>query len=559
AEAAPAPDAPALAAAAEFAAEEHSEVTAAVIAPDAGSQETGAQQTASQDPPTDHAAIQPSALATPVIESLDPTSLDMTMPLTVGGPADAEPATRPERAPGQLAVPVGVTRATEPEVVTTPTPVIEHVGVLSAADAPSADATAPRQTLLSIVGAIVFNLYSFAIRVVGGPPLLPWGSAVTVHSSKLEIDCGDGYEVPADWYVPEGPTPTQLIYLQHGFLAAGPFYSYTASRLAETTQSIVVTTSLTSNFLACDGCWVGGSPMHRAVADLFVADNTALAASAGAAGLGPSLLGGVEKVVLSGHSAGGGLATGAAGYMTENGAIDRLAGVVMLDGVGFGPVVPEALAKLPDELPVYNLAGKAYFWNLNGSAGAALETEWPGRFNGVRLVGGLHSDTMLGGNPLIQAGLNLVTGWSKVENVKAAEILSAAWINDMFAGSPTSPYYGAPGSTLVIETPRGAAEAYVTPGPPERLTVIDVVFEFFVDIIFGLDFARCAVPSDGPFALPAGQPTGIVMELTKLNTALSLDGRAKPGHSIGQHVYDGFSWIEDASQRPVRLERAERC
>ncbi|MCH9768430.1 MAG: hypothetical protein K0U70_11595, partial [Actinomycetia bacterium] len=452
-----------------------------------------------------------------------------------------------------------VTSATEPEVVSKPTPVMEPLTVLSAPDPPSADASAPRQTLLSVVGAIIFNLYSFAIRLVGGPPLLPWGSAVTVHSSKLEIDCGDGYEVPADWYVPEGPNPTQLIYLQHGFMAAGPFYSYTASRLAETTQSIVVTTSLTSNFLACDGCWVGGSPMHRAVAGLFVDENTALNASAAAAGFGPSLLGGVEKVVLTGHSAGGGLAAGAAGYMAQNGTIDRLAGVVMLDGVGFGPVVPEALAKLPDELPVYNLAGKAYFWNLNGSAGAALEKEWPGKFNGVRLIGGLHSDTMLGGNPLIQAGLNIVTGWSKVENVKAAEILSAAWINDMFAGSLTSPFYGASGTMLEIETPRGTAEAYVTPGPPERLTVIDLAFEFIVDIVFGLDFATCAAPSDGPFALPAGYPTGIVMELAKPNTALSLDGHAKPGHSIGQHVYEGFSEIEDASQRPAHLKRAERC
>ena len=61
-------------------------------------------------------------------------------------------------------------------------------------DSPEAQASAPKQTLLSLVGTIVFNLYSFAIRVFGGPPLLPWGSTVTVRSSKLEIDCGDGYD-----------------------------------------------------------------------------------------------------------------------------------------------------------------------------------------------------------------------------------------------------------------------------------------------------------------------------------------------------------------------------
>jgi hypothetical protein len=236
--------------------------------------------------------------------------------------------------------------------------------------------------------------------------------------------------------------------------------------------------------------------------------------------------------VLIGHSAGGGLAAGAAGYMVDNSTIDRLAGVVMLDGVGFGQVMPDALAKLPDELPIYNLAGKAYIWNMNGATAAALEQERPGEFNGVRLVGGLHSDTMAGGNPLVQIGLYLVTGFSKIENVKAAEILSAAWINDMFAGSPASPYYGAAGATLEIDTARGAAEAIVMPGPPERLTVIDVVFQFVANMLFSLDFATCAAPSAGSSVPQAGDP----IELSTPNMALSLDGMAKPGHAIGQRV-----------------------
>ncbi|MCH9710307.1 MAG: hypothetical protein K0U69_12470 [Actinomycetia bacterium] len=465
-----------------------------------------------------------------------------TQPITYaaeGTELSAEPDTAVEQetataaAVSGSAIKILAPEPTPPE----PTPVTERLSISSAAKAPApaAAAAAPTHTFLGILGAVVFNLYSVAIRVVGGPPLLPRGSAVTVQSSTLEVDCGDGYEVPADWYVPAGPTPTQLIYLQHGFMAAGPFYSYTAARLAEATNSIVVATSLTSNFLACDGCWVGGSPMHKAVADLFVDGDTALADSATAAGYGPSLVEGVHRVVLAGHSAGGGLAAGAAGYMAGAGTIDRLAGVVMLDGVGFGSVMPDALAKLPDELPIYNLAGKAYFWNMNGSAGLALEEEWPGKFSGVRLVGGLHSDTMLGGNPLIQAGLNLVTGWSKVENVKAAEMLSAAWINDMFAGNSTSPYYGAPGTVLEIETSRGTAEAYVMPGPPERLNVIDVAFQFVADLLFSLDFAACAVPgSEGAYRRPNS-----VIEFPTPNTALSLDGGTKPGQSIGQQCMQG--------------------
>ena len=421
----------------------------------------------------------------------------------------------------------------ESEPVTEPASVIRPLVSSKVADVEES-AAAPRQTLLSAVGTVIFNIYSFAVRVLGGPPMLPWGSTVTVRSSSLRIDCGDGYDVPADWYVPEGATPTRLIYLQHGFLASGAFYSYTAARLAEATHSIVVATSVTSNFLSCDGCWVGGSPMHRAVAGLFADGNTALAQSALAAGYGSALLDGVGRVALVGHSAGGGLAAGTAGYMTQNGSFGKLAGVVMLDGVGFGNVTPQALAKLPTDFPIYNLAGKSYYWNMAGASNTALEEWRPGTFNGVRLAGGSHSDTMLGGNPLVQAALNIVTGWSKIENVKAAEKISAAWLNDMFTGTPQSPgsgFYGAPGDILQIETSRGTATAYVLPGPTERRTFQDWLFTVAGKILFGINFATCAVDPDEA-------PSGI-LPFSAPDTLLSLDGRAKPGQSSAQQCLHG--------------------
>ncbi|WP_260762024.1 hypothetical protein [Mycobacterium sp. SMC-4] len=399
-------------------------------------------------------------------------------------------------------------------------------------------ASAPvRSTPLGLIGTAVFNMYGLALRVFGGPPILPADSGVTVSSSMLEIDCGDGYRVPADWYVPDGAVPTRLIYSQHGFLAAGPFYSFTAARLAVATNSIVVTTSLTSNFLACDGCWLGGSPMHQAVANLFAVDSTALADSAQAAGYG-AVLAGVHDVVLVGHSLGGGLAAGAAGAMTGNGALGRLAGVVMLDGVGFGPVVPTALATLPVDMPVFNLSGKSYFWNQNGAANLALAQARPDAFTGVRLIGGLHSDPMTGGNPLIQFALNLVTGFSRAENVTAAEILSAAWINDMFSRTGPdlqSPFYGAPGETLQIQTARGLAQAYVSPGPPERLTLIDIVFTAFTQWIFTLNFAACVPAGDAMSHASVDRPA----KMSTPNTLLSLDDGAKPRQSNAQHVCTG--------------------
>lgn len=420
-------------------------------------------------------------------------------------------------------------RKPSPFAEAVPTSTLAPLATLRAADSSSQSATTPaRQTLLSLIGTAIFSLYSVAIRVLGGPPLLPPGSGVTVRSSTLQIDCGEGYDVPADWYVPEGATAaTRLIHLQHGFMASGAFYSYTAARLALATDSIVVATSLTSNFLACDGCWVGGSPMHKAVADLFVDGNNALAQSALAAGYSSTLLDGVQNIALIGHSAGGGLAVGTAGYMTQNGSFDKLVGAVMLDGVGFGDVTPEALAKLPRDFRVYNLGARAYFWNLSGTTNTAMNDWRPDGFNGVKLDNGSHGDTMTGGNPLVQIAMNLVTGWPRAENVEAAELISAGWINDMFTGTRSSAYYGEPGEVIEIRTSGRDATARVLPGESEYQTIIDVVFTWGAKIVFGIDFATCAA---GP-----SQISGFSAQ----DTLLSLDGRAKAGQSIGQQCVHG--------------------
>lgn len=422
----------------------------------------------------------------------------------------------------------------DPAVAEANTAVLRPLASMQVAPADEAASSPRKQTLLSVIGAVIFNIYSVAIRVLGGPPILPPNSTVTVRSSKLRIDCGDGYDVPADWYVPDGATPTRLIYFQHGFMAAGPFYSYTAARLAEATNSIVVATSLTSNFLACDGCWVGGTQMHRAVADLFVDGNTALAQSALAAGYSGTLLDGIDKVGLTGHSAGGGLAVGAAGHMTRNGSFDKLAGVVMLDGVGFGDVTPQALAKLPLDFPIYNLAARSYYWNLSGTTNAVLQQWRPGEFNGVKLDNSSHGDAMSAGNIFVQVAMNLVTGWPRPANVAAAEILSAGWFNDMFSGTPPSAqsgFYGAPDDVLQIPTARGTATARVLPGPTERQTFFDWLFTTGARIMFGINFATCAVD--------AGEGFGRNYENSVPNTALSLDGRTKPGQSIGQQCVHG--------------------
>jgi acetyl esterase/lipase len=368
----------------------------------------------------------------------------------------------------------------------------------------------PLNILLDVIGTIVFGLYGFVIQLFGGPPMLPPGSSVTVRSSTLRIDCGcapgAGEQVPADWYipnVPEGaPPPDRLIYLQHGFLAAGPWYSYTAAALAEQTNSIVVAPSITSNFLDFGQCWLGGAPMHQAMADLFADGNTALAESALAAGYSGAI---PDRVVLMGHSLGGGAVSGIAGYMTENGSADRLAGVVLLDGVGLNGQMTNDLKKVPTDIPIYQLAAPRYMWNTFGSGTDSLVAARPDAdFYGVTLVGGSHVDSMRGGNWLIQFSQQLVAGFSKPQNVAAASMLMVGWVNDMFDGDRADGIYLDRGETFALNTPAGTATLVDLPNSLRRPYILN-----FLEPFMAL--------SGGLFTLQPGclrEPTGTAASCT---------------------------------------------
>ena len=349
---------------------------------------------------------------------------------------------------------------------------------MTLASAPSAVdinsvAVAPQQpSLINVIGTLIFTLFNVATRLFEGPTVLPPGSTVTVRSSTLQLG---GYEVPADWYFPTDPAPDRLIYLQHGFLASGRFYSYTAATLAEQTHSIVVAPSVTSNFFASDGFWIGGAPLQRAVANLFVGDRDALTASATAAGFTGTTL--PQRVVIAGHSAGGGLALAVAGYMVDNGTIDDLAGLVLLDGVVLGDA-PAVIDKIPDDLPVYQIASPPYAWNIYGATSDALVQARPGRFNGVQLVGGSHIDAMQGGNPLIQFAAYLVAGFSQQQNIEAVKVLATGWINDMFAGTHKG-VYADPGDSVEIPTIAGTADAIALPASEASLSPLDQLLRWW--------------------------------------------------------------------------------
>ncbi|MGA5541237.1 alpha/beta fold hydrolase [Mycobacterium sp. NPDC051198] len=347
-------------------------------------------------------------------------------------------------------------------------------------------ASRPAPPLVNIVGSLVFNVVGAALQVFSGPPVLPPGSNVTVRSSTLDMP-GTNQTVRADWYFPEDPdSATGVIYLQHGFMATGPMYSYTAAYLAEETNSIVVVPTLSSNLFDPNGEWIGGEPMQQSVADLFADDRPELTASASAAAGHPVTL--PSEFVLVGHSLGGMLVTGAAGRMVDNGAVDDLAGVVLLDAVDTHGDMPEALDRLTgtNYRPVLLISSERYVWNLDGTVGDELQTARPGTFNGVMLVGGRHIDGLQGANPILQFAEYLIAGFSQPQNVDAVKVISAGWINDMYDGTDNG-VHGAPQESIEIPTPSGTATAVVLPftsTEPVQATPWDGVAKVILDVLF---------------------------------------------------------------------------
>ncbi|MGV0742941.1 hypothetical protein [Mycolicibacterium sp. XJ870] len=348
--------------------------------------------------------------------------------------------------------------------------------------------------VVEAIGSGIFNLIGTVIRTVDGPPMVPPSLRDSVETKSSTLVIAPGNEVQADWYFPTGQTPERMIYLQHGFLASGPMYSYTASYLADRTNSVVVVTSLTSNPFTEGGMWLGGDNMHKAVAQLFLDEdrealNTSLSTAAAKAGREDLIV--PDRFVLVGHSLGGGFAPGVAGHYAEGlvarradgqEAPNELDGVVVLDAVPVSPIMPNAMERLQqledsnngdpaDYVPVYEIGAPPNFLNSSSNINDELSAARPGKFNGVVVNDGAHMDGMLGGNPLIQVAAYLVAGIPQPQNPPAVQLLMSGWINDMFEEKidPTTGRcledcdgtYGAPGETVVIPTDHGDASAVV--------------------------------------------------------------------------------------------------
>jgi PE family len=288
-------------------------------------------------------------------------------------------------------------------------------------------------------------------------------TGVQEGTSFLNIAVGpNGYAAPARWYFPtqaNGSVDARgVIYLSHGFLASGGWYSDLAIQLAERTDCIVVTPTVSSIPLP-NGAWLSGTQMQQAVGSLFLGNEAALNLSANQAGYHGTL---PQSFVISGHSAGGGLATAAGGdYVADLGthtADNHLLGVVMFDGVAMNSATfAPAIANLKTlNIPDYTVAAPPQAWNGNGATTNQLVSLYPGQFVGVELVNGSHVDSALGDKPVVDFLLQLITKFSPGGNTAAVYTLSTGWINDMFAGAgPTDPIYGVYGPTGGYVPPGG--------------------------------------------------------------------------------------------------------
>ncbi|WP_374157668.1 hypothetical protein ACEWX3_21730 [Mycobacterium sp. G7A2] len=322
------------------------------------------------------------------------------------------------------------------------------------AAAASSTAEAVRPSPLELIGSWLFSALAGLVRLFDPKPSIPAGSLVTRQTSKLEVGCGCGETLDADWYFPnQAEEPAGLIYLQHGFFRSKANVSALAVQLAEQTNSVVVVPTVASDPFAQGGCWVNGDAMHRAVADLFVGDMTALTASATAAAGHAVIL--PAQFVLAGQSAGGNLAASAAAFSVDNGAIDRLRAVVMFDGVDNGGRIAAGSAALTgvNARPVFQIAAECALCNVFGAGTSALVDSRPDGFVGVRLEGGKHTDAEGASSGLI--GM-LTCGVPDSANVAAVPVIAAGWINDVFTGSQDG-LYGAGGERFHV----GAATAVV--------------------------------------------------------------------------------------------------
>ena len=107
---------------------------------------------------------------------------------------------------------------------------------------------------------------------------------------------------------------------------------------------------------------------------------------------------------------------------------------------------------------------------------------------------------MIGGNPLVQFGAYLLTGFSQPSNVAGSQVLAAGWINDMFEGAQTcnesSCFYADPGETITIPTSFGPAFGLIQPVPDVGTSLAREVTAALFGLLAHINFATDVPAAD---------------------------------------------------------------
>ncbi len=263
---------------------------------------------------------------------------------------------------------------------------------------------------------------------------------VKTTETNLAIPCGGTTNVNTIWAVPEGVTPTGFIWLNHGFARSNDAVFDLQKKYASRGWVVVSPT-----LAAFGGCAVNAAAMHTAIASLLVGSTgggSALEASYDAARSALSLPAAdlPSNFAISGHSAGGALATAVAGIVNTNADANvraRLKGVMLLDPVeNTDNAMAVNLPKLADK-PVLTIAAADGACNANTSGSKQVVAKRSG-FVGVKMPTGCHCDAEADTTDVL---CTLTCGTPKDENKTALKRLAADWISDMLSGNVTGGSY----------------------------------------------------------------------------------------------------------------------
>ena len=304
-------------------------------------------------------------------------------------------------------------------------------------------------------GADVVEIEGPPVRHRAATPVSPAPQPATADiavtragMSKLQV--APGVSVDADWYFPDSGTPAGLVFLQHGNLRASGNLRALATAVSQRTNSVVVAPTFQSSQASSPQYYLNGEGTQSGVAALFAGHRVALRASAAAAGYTRTL---PTPYVLSGHSAGGNMVTVVGDYRRAD---PNLKGVLLLDAVNRGGEMAESLAKIPARVPVYQIAAEPVAFNNRDAGTNVLAQARPGRFIGVRIVGGGHLDAEGSTTSFIAA---VAAGFPKPGNAAALQVLAAGYITDMYKGlGLTSPGRSGVYPTAGQQVPVGQAK-----------------------------------------------------------------------------------------------------